>query len=277
MKKKFFILLFLVLAKTISFAQSAQELYEKGNNALAEENFSSAFDFYVRAANLGSIDACGELAMLYYNGFVKRNRYNNPDSKSVRDIEMAKLWASKAGVHQNIQSDNVLGLISYYEGDFQKAKKYFSFWKNNYIFSEGALAYAICLILDDEYTEAKLVAKQVYDRYYKDTNKPKFYFAACAILGYIEWNLHHYEVYDDDVMQYVLEFKNFGDDDFEYCPLNEFLVGLLYYQMADKDYKEIGKTRIEVANNYKYEGREYHVLYPFAKEIKECYEYISNK
>ena len=260
-----------------TFSQTSKDLIEKGASAIDNQDYEIAVDFYKKAAELGSSDACGVLAMLYYNGYVKGDRYNEPQRASIRDTEMAELWANRAGLHKNPNADNVLGLISYYNGDFDNAIEYIHYWKDEYIWTESKIALAVCFILKEDFKTAKLLTKQVYDKLKNENSKSNFYYCSCALLEYIEIQKH--ELYDDEVLKYMMEFGVFGEDGFEYCPLNEFITGWLQYSIisSEFDYKTIGKARAEAASEYDYRYTKYQVLYPFAHEIKEFVEYINKK
>ena len=202
---------------------------------------------------------------------VNSNKPNDDTRKNgkvtQRDTDMALLWAKRAGVNNNLDADIVLALISYYKGDFSKTIQILSFWKEEELYSEAKIALAISYMMNGNELirflgkqKAEPLLKEVYNKLRND--KPKYFYAVCAILAKIEFEKKWRRT--NKVDDYLSEFGEIGTDDFEYCPLAYYVMGRAL----------IEKGCLEAAAKYEYNGSKYEVLYPFADEIKQEYNKI---
>ncbi len=280
-------LLVLLFFSFVIYAQTAEEWFQKGEDAYDKEEYNIAVEYYKKAAHLGSTKACGLLAYMYY--------YGDVDGK--RNTEMASLWANRVNeLKKNLDADVVLALISYYEGDLKKTEKILSDWQESVLYPEAKLALAISYMINkkdlfnsvgvlderiDYYggelfsEKAKPLIKSVYDFYRKNNLKCDNYYASCALLAYIEYG-EKYDMESAKLQKYLLEFGNCGEDNFVYCPLNEYLCGRILSHFGDEDLRDMGKIRLEIASQCNYKNK-YEILYPFADEIKKYYDRIKEK
>ena len=266
--KKIVALLFGLSMSISVYSQTAEEWFLKGEEAYQEEKYDIAMDYYKKAADLGSVEACGVLSFMYYNGAASTKK----NGKVIqRDTDMALLWAKRAGVNNNLDADIVLALISYFKGDFSKTIQILSGWKEA-LYSEAKIALAISYMMNGNESirflgklKAEPLLKEVYNKLRND--KPNYFYAVCTILAKIEFEKKWRRT--DKVDDYLSEFGEIGTDDFEYCPLAYYVVGRAQYHNTS-----IEKTYLETAAKYEYTGSKYEVLYPFADEIKQEYNKI---
>jgi len=269
------------------YAQTAEEWFQKGEEAYDKDEYNLAAEYYKKAAHLGFTRACGVLAYMYYYGVI--------DGK--RNTDMALLWANRVNeLERNLDADVVLALISYYKGDLKNTEKILSYWQESVLYSEAKLALAISYMINlkgllnlagvpkmsiDYYggnifsEKAKPLVKSVYDNYKKSDIKDDIYFASCAILAYIEYG-EKFDMSSAKLHKYLLEFGTFGEENFVYCPLNEYVCGRISSHFGDEELRDMGKIRVEVASQFNYKNK-YEILYPFADEIKKYYDNIKGK
>lgn len=264
--KKLVALLIGIITNVYVYSQTSEEWFRKGEKAYQKEDYNTAVECYKKAANLGSIDACGILSFMYYFGTVTGKR----------NVEMAQLWANRTGVNKILDADIVMALISYYDGKYEETISILNYWKGDVLYDEAKLALAISyMVSGDKYArfwgkqKAEPLVKDVYNKLHDYEDRPYFYYAACAILAKIEFE-KEWDVNNDKVYKYLEEFGTFGEDDFIYCPLAEYVTGLILSHIEDKDIKQMGMIRLEVASQYNYENG-FKILYPFANEIKQYY------
>ena len=79
---KSFLLTFCLVFNSLALAMSAEDMREKGDFYAIQGNSDKAIEWYMKATDLGSIDAMHNLGYIYYN------RLNNP--------EEAMKWYTKA-------------------------------------------------------------------------------------------------------------------------------------------------------------------------------------
>lgn len=268
------LLVFLIgLTTTINvYSQTAEEWFQRGEEAYQEDKFDIAINHYKKAADLGSVEACGALSFMYYYGAA--STMNNGITIR-RNTDMASLWAKRAGVNKNLEADNVLALISYYNGDFGKTIQILSYWKEKALYTEAKIALAISYMMNgNELTrflgkqKAEPLLKDVYNRLRND--KPSFFYTACAILAKIEFEKKW--KWTNKVTNYIEEFGVFDSDDYEFCPLSLYVFGRYFYKCAET--KELSKDCIEIASKWVYTNNKYEVLFPFANEINQEYNKI---
>lgn len=276
MKKVLLILLALTL-NLFTWAQSDINWFEKGEAAFDCEDYQQAISYYKRAAELGSTAACAALAYLYYNGVVPSKKNG---TAVLRNTELAKMWAKRAGLHNSVDADIVLALIAFYEGDFSQTIQILESWNDVAVYSsEAKLALAVSYMVNgDDFEQfvfrerAAQLARMVYDGLRKEYTEPSFYYAACSLLAKLElekdWDINNRNIYT-----YLNAFGTFGEDDFELCPLSEYIAGLILTRVEDNNIKTIGKARLQLAAEFDY-TKGYKILYPFATEIIQYYNKI---
>ena len=106
------LLVFLIgLTTTINvYSQTAEEWFQRGEEAYHEENYDIAINHYKKAAELGSVEACGTLSFMCYYGAAS-TKSNGITIR--RNTDMALLWAKRAGVNKNLEADIVLALKAF--------------------------------------------------------------------------------------------------------------------------------------------------------------------
>lgn len=261
------ILIFLCFFCCSVYSQTSESWFLKGELAYNEEDYESALSYYKNAANLGSTHACAVISYIYYCGIADGGR----------NTDLALQWAKRAGVNKYIESDAVLAMVSYYNGDFENTRKILEYWNLNDLYTESKLALAISYMVSSNNLfsfamrdKAELLVKSIYDKTKIDDEKPDYYYASCAILAKIEYEKER-DIQNGKMWAYLEKFGTPGKDDFVYCPLAECLFGFLLTRFADEKLKSMGEIRLEVATKFDYNKR-FKILYPFAPEIKAYYD-----
>lgn len=275
--KRFLLFIFVLTPNLSAWAQSDADWFERGEAAFDREDYQEAISCYKRAAELGSTVACGSLAYLYYNGAVPSVKNGTVVN---RNTELAKLWAKRAGLNNSVDADIVLALTAFYEGDFSQTIKILESWNDVVMYSsEAKLALAVSYMVNGDDADqfffrdrATQLASMVYRELYHEYSEPDIYYAACAILAKLELE-KDWDINNDNIYTYLGKFGTFGKDDFELCPLSEFVAGFILTRIEDTDIKTIGLHRIQLAAEFDY-NKAYKILYPFAPEIIRFYNKI---
>ncbi len=258
------------------YSQSSDDLFKLGETAFIEEEYPKAVDYFKKAANLGSSEACGYLAFMYYYGAVPSIKNGNA---IIRDTEMASLWANRAGEQNSLRADIVLALINYYEGNFKETIRILTVWKEEFLFPEAKLALAISYMVSGNNLyqfamrdKAEKLVKSVYDATKKDIEKSLYFYISCAILAKLElqknWDIENPKIY---------KYLDKCEVDDVFCPLAAYMWGNILSHIADADKKQLSLEYLKYAIDEIISNEAYEILYPFANEIISTYNTLKNQ
>ncbi len=257
MKRIILLLISAVFCLGITYAQTAEDLLQKGAYAIGDENYEEAKLYFEKAAELGSGEACGFLAVGYLHGIYEGGR----------NLSLASQWATKGAAKKDGTSTYALGIMNFYMADSKKEKAesldLLLFGYNN-----GAPAayvgnlIAVCYLLKGKREDAKNWATIIKDKE-KDEEDKDDYYTASAILAKILLDEKDYT----SAMVEGLDAAKYGD------PLAQYVVGRS--QIKLDFYPSTGKNRVYKATQYKYIP--FTDIDVFADEIQEYYNTIRYK